>query len=292
MKAPGKTSRELRDLAYVLGGHERQTLDLYLPGKPDRSVPLVLWVHGGGYRAGSKWSDLGLPHAPPVALVADGFAVASIGYRLSEHATFPAQIEDCKAAVRWLRAHAAEYGLDQARFGAWGPSAGGHLVSLLGTSGEVKELETLPENAGVSSRVQAVCDWFGVSDFLLLDSHAHASGGNVMHDAADSPISQLFGGPIQERREAVRRANPMTYVSADAPPFLIVHGARDTTVSVLQSKLLHEALRKAGVDSTLDIIPDAGHGGEPGGEVFASPERYEQAREFFIRTLGGDGRRQ
>ena len=127
-----ETMKTLRDLAYVSGGHARQKLDLYLP-KSDGPLPLVIWIHGGGWRQGTKGGNL-----PALRLARRGYAVASLDYRLSGDAKFPAQIEDCKAAVRWLRAHVKKYNLNPDRFGAWGSSAGGHLVALLGTSGGVK----------------------------------------------------------------------------------------------------------------------------------------------------------
>jgi acetyl esterase/lipase len=125
----------LRDLQYVEGGHDRNRLDLYLPEKAEGRLPVVIWIHGGAWRGGSK--DGG----PAVPLSAKGYAVASINYRFSQHAVFPAQIEDCKAAVRWLRANAATYQLDPDHIGVWGASAGGHLVALLGTTAGVKDLE-------------------------------------------------------------------------------------------------------------------------------------------------------
>src|SRR5262249_12628746 len=146
-----------RDLPYVTGGHQRQTLDLYLPSA-EQPVPLIIWIHGGAWRVGSKEDDL------PLDYLAQGCAVASINYRLSQHALFPAQIEDCKAAVRWLRANATRFKLDPQRFGAWGPSAGGHLAALLGTTGAVRAFE-VGANLVVSSRVQAVVDYFGPTDF-------------------------------------------------------------------------------------------------------------------------------
>jgi hypothetical protein len=151
-----------RDLTYVENGHERHKLDLFVPEKADAPLPLIIWVHGGGWQNGSK--DGG----PPLrnGYTERGYAVASINYRLSGHATFPAQIEDCKAAIRWLRAHAAEYRLDARRFGVWGSSAGGHLVALLGTSGEVKEFD-VGAHLDQSSRVQAVCDYYGPMDFTV-----------------------------------------------------------------------------------------------------------------------------
>jgi acetyl esterase/lipase len=142
-----------RDLVYVEGGHERHKLDLYLPEKAEGPLPLLIWVHGGGWQNGSK------DGCPPLraGYIERGYAVASINYRLSGHAVFPAQIEDCKAAIRWLRAHAKEYNLDAKRFGVWGSSAGGHLVALIGTSGDVKEFD-VGDHLDQSSRVQAVCD--------------------------------------------------------------------------------------------------------------------------------------
>ena len=150
-----------RDLAYVADGHERHKLDLFVPEKADGPLPLIIWVHGGGWQNGSK------DGCPPLrgGYAGRGYAVASINYRLSQHAPFPAQIEDCKAATRWLRAHAREYNLDPNRFGVWGSSAGGHLVALLGTSGDVKAFE-VGANLDQSSRVQAVCDYYGPTDFI------------------------------------------------------------------------------------------------------------------------------
>ena len=168
--------------------------------------------------------------------------MASINYRLSQHAIFPAQIEDCKAAIRWLRANAAKYHLDADRIGVWGASAGGHLVAMLGTTGSVKELEGKGGNLDQSSRVQCVVDWFGPSDLPTM-------GGS--HDDPGSPESRLIGGPVQENKEKARKASPLTYVSKDSAPFLIMHGDQDNVVPPGQSELLAEALKKAGVEVTL-----------------------------------------
>ena len=228
-----------RDLEYVINGHERQKLDLYLP-EAGENRPLIIWVHGGAFRVGSKEGNENDPL--PLQYLSQGYAVASLNYRLSQHAIWPAQIEDCKAAVRWLRARAAEYKLDPNRFGAWGPSAGGHLVSMLGTTGNVAEYE-VGAHLDVSSRVQCVVDYFGPTDFLQMDTQRLPDG--MIHDTPNSPESELVGGPIQEHPDKVARANPVTYVTADAPPFLIVHGDRDPLVPYSQSVLLANALALA-----------------------------------------------
>jgi acetyl esterase/lipase len=243
------------DLEYVPGGHERQRLDLYVPAKADTPLPVIVWIHGGAWLGGSK--DGGSPALP---CVGNGYAVASINYRLSQHAVFPAQIEDCKTAIRWLRANAKTYNLNPDRIGVWGASAGGHLVALLGTSGGTPDLEGKDGNAAQSSRVQAVVDFFGPTDFLQMDAHA-VPGAGMKHDLPASPESRLVGGAIQENVEKVRRANPITYVTKDAPPFLIVHGEQDPLVPCHQSELLYEALKRARSNVTFYKIAGAGHGG-------------------------------
>ncbi len=263
-----------RDVPYVTAGHERQKLDLYVP-KAGTNLPLIVHVHGGAFLAGSKEDDV------PTGLLARGYAVASINYRLSQHAIFPAQIQDCKAAVRWLRAHAAEYRIDAGHFGAVGESAGGHLVAMLGTAGTVPEFE-VGENLNVSSRVQAVADFYGPTDFLQMDRHRTPDG--MIHDGPKSPESLLVGGPIQANREKVARANPITYVTAAVPPFLIVHGQRDPAVPFHQSQLLKEALTRVGADVTFYPVAGAGHGG------FNDPHVPQLVAEFFGRHLLAAGK--
>ncbi|MDZ4290102.1 MAG: prolyl oligopeptidase family serine peptidase, partial [Prosthecobacter sp.] len=177
----------------------------------------------------------------------------------------------CTAAIRWLRAHAKDFNLDPQHFGAWGSSAGGHLVALLGTSGDEKVFD-VGANLDQSSRVQAVCDYFGPTDFLRM-------GGS--HDDADSPESLLIGGPIQQHKDKAAQANPITYVSKDDPAFLIVHGTNDPAVPLKQSELLHAVLTKAGVESKLHLIEGGGHGGRG----FTAPEVIELVNRFFDRHL-------
>lgn len=268
---PGVTAH--RDLAYVADGHERQKLDLFVPEKAEHPLPVIIWIHGGGWQNGSK------DGCPPLrnGYTGRGYAVASINYRLSGHAVFPAQIEDCKAAIRWLRAHAKEYHLDSERFGVWGSSAGGHLVALLGTSGDVKEFD-VGANLEQSSRVQAVCDYFGPTDFAVFVT----TPGYESHARADAPEGKLIGGAVLENKDKAARANPITFVSKDDPPFLIVHGDDDRTVPINQSQLLFAALKGAGVSAHFHTIHGAGHG-----TGFGGPEIEPMASAFFEAQLKG-----
>ena len=263
-------TKALRDVPYATNGHERQKLDLFVPPGAANPLPLIIWVHGGAWRGGSK------ENCPALRYLRRSYAVASINYRLSQHALFPAQIEDCKSAVRWLRAHAKELNLDPDRFAAWGSSAGGHLVALLGTSGDVRVFD-VGENQKLSSRVQAVVDFFGPTDFTQMSKYSPPNAP-FDHDAADSPESQLIGGAIQQNKDKTANASPLTYVSKDDPPFLIMHGDKDNLVPYQQSELLHDALVKAGVEVTLKIIEGAGHG-------FGGQEIDQQVNDFFERHL-------
>ena len=266
----------LRDLEYARAGEKSLLLDLYLPEKSRRPMPLIIWIHGGAWAGGNK------ADCPARRMSERGYAVASINYRLSSEAIFPAQIEDCKAAVRWLRAHAGQYALDAEHFGAWGDSAGGHLAALLGTAGDVKEFDK-GDNLDFSSRVQAVCDYYGPTDLVQMAAHM-LPNARMEHDSPSSPESRLIGGAIQENKDKAARANPITYVTPAAAGFLIVHGDQDPLVPLNQSQLLFEALKKAGVSVRLHIIEGAGHG--PG---FGGPDVAELVNAFFDRHLNGIG---
>jgi acetyl esterase/lipase len=261
--------KTLKDLEYGKGSGRAMLLDLYLPEKGEKPLPLIIWIHGGAWMGGSKDGP-----SPALRFTANGYAVAQVGYRLSQEAKFPAQIYDCKAAVRWLRANAAQYNLDPNKFIAWGGSAGGHLVALLGTSGGVAELEGNVNELKESSRVQAVVDWFGPTDFL----HIGDAESDLQHNAPDSPESKLIGGALLENKDKAAQASPITYVSKDAPPFLIMHGDRDRTVLFNQSELLYAALKKAGVDVTFVPMKGAGHG-------FGVPEAITPVQDFLKRCL-------
>jgi acetyl esterase/lipase len=266
-------TKVLKDLAYVEGGHERQKLDLYLP-PTGSGWPLVVSIHGGAFRMGSKDGE---PARSAGAFVARGLAVAAVNYRLSQHAVFPAQVEDCKAAVRFLRAHAAGYGYDPSRLASYGGSAGGYLAAMLGTTGEVKALD-VGAHVDKSSRVQAVVDFFGPTDFLQMDAH-RLNAQAMVHDTPRSPESQLVGGPIRDNAEKVARANPVTYVTKDDPPFLIIHGDADALVPHHQSELLYAALVKAGVPARLLTIRGGLHGAD------TEAKGFEQALAFLTAQL-------
>ncbi|MDX2269162.1 MAG: alpha/beta hydrolase [Bryobacter sp.] len=232
-------------------------LDIYTPAGPPK--PLVVWVHGGAWRNGNKEGT------PALGLLQHGFAVASIRYRLTGQAAFPAQIDDCRAAIRFLRAHASKYNYNASKIGVWGSSAGGHLVALLGTLGERED------------KVQAVVDWYGPTDLRRMSMHP----STMDHDSPLAPEARLIGGPVQQNAELAERANPITYISKDDPPFFIQHGDADPLVATEQSELLMNALRKAGVAAEFEILHGAGHGGRQ----FMAPENLAKVRAFLAKHL-------
>ena len=257
-----------RDLEYARRGEQRLLLDLYLPEKASESpLPVVVWVHGGGWNAGSK------DRCPATFLAADGFAVASINYRLSQEARWPAQIDDCREAIRWLRKEAKGRGFDADHVGVWGGSAGGHLVALLGTL-------DVPSDEATPSRVQAVCDWYGPSDLLTMPPNV-LSPGKTEADLAKANGAQLLGGIVRDRPELARQASALYQASAGDAPFLIMHGDADPQVPLEQSTRLHDALTKAGVESRLEVLQGGGHGGP----MFQTEEVKQTVRDFFRRTL-------
>ena len=261
-----------QDIIYAAPDGNPLKLDLCLPDATG-PVPLVIWVHGGGWMAGDKTMALAVPLTRK--LLHAGIAVASINYRFSNAATFPAQLYDCKAAVRWLRANAATYDIDPKRIAAAGDSAGGQLVALLGTTADRPKLEGDEGNPGVSSRVVAVCDFFGPADF------ANWNKDNPKPQAVENPsdpIAKLIGGTIADNLDKARAASPVTYVDAKSSPFYILHGDADDTVPIAQSMMLNDALKQAGVPSTLYIVHGEGH-------EFKSPAAFARAFDFLKHYL-------
>ena len=273
----------LKDVAYAAVGDRKLPLDLYSPAGADKPLPLVIWIHGGGWRGGSKENP-----RRALPLLERGYAVASVEYRLSGEAIFPAAIEDCKAAVSFLRLNALKYNLDPDRFGVWGSSAGGHLVALLGTTNDVTDFDTHEVCKKAPATVQAVCDWFGPTDFLRMNDFS----GRIDHDGPESPESRFIGGPIQRNKEKAAQANPITYASKADPPILIMHGEVDQAVPYNQSELLLAALRKAGVESTLYKVEKGGHGFR--GAVDGPDKLFKMVADFFdiqLRTKEKQGKR-
>jgi len=238
-----------------------EKLDLYLP-PGEGPFPVVVMIHGGAFMFGDKSDGGGLGGVDQ--LLTAGYAVASINYRLSGEAKFPAQIQDVKAAVRFLRANAALYHLNPEKFGAWGASAGGNLAALSGTTCGMAELEGADlGNADQSSCVQAVVDWFGPIDFLKMDDQFDGTGCPHTHNEANSPESQLVGAPIQTVPDLVWMTNPMNFIDTSDMPFLIQHGSADCNIPPVQGQLLAHALSAAIGEGkvTYTLIDGAGHGG-------------------------------
>ena len=265
-----KDARRFNDVEFAHTPQGPVLLDLYLPAKADGPLPLIVWVHGGGWHSKPEYRK-----SAPGRVVARGYALASISYRDSNDAKFPAQIEDCKAGIRWLRAHAKEYGIDPNRIGVWGSSAGGHLYALLGTSGAVKDLEGSGGNPNVSSRVQAACDFSGPTDFFQIRETAATS--NTLSRLRQR-TTELLGGTLEQHRDLVVKANPITYAQSDAPPMLIAHGDLDPLVPVEQSELLYEALKALGAEVKLCVVKGGGHS-------FISPELDRIVDAFFDEHL-------
>ena len=250
----------VRDVVYKRVNGRELRMDIYSPKSISRALPVVLWIFGNRWSRGSK------NHPPPLNLMSRGYIVVSIEYRLSGEAPFPAAIEDCKAAVRWIRANAAAYHFDGDHIGAWGHSAGGHLAALLGTSAGVAELEGSDDNAGFSSRVQAVCVMAGPSDIVqFYDTVSNSNEG--MASIARESIEQFLGGPVEQNSAKAIAASSTTYVSKDDPPFLIIHGENDESIPVSQGKMLCSKLKAAGVQVTLIVAEGRGHG--VGGPAYA-----------------------
>ncbi len=274
-RPPPEGIRILRDIEFGRGGERVLRLDLFLPEKASpKPLPVVVWVPGGGWIASSK------EYCGAVDILDQGYIVASIEYRISSEALFPAQIHDCKAAIRWLRANASKYNMDPNRIGAWGGSAGGHLVALLGTSGDVKDLEGNGGNPDFSSRIQAAFALAGPTDF---NQYLELGKDNwkMLVDVAE----KLIGGKIEDNPEKVAQANPITYVNGDEPPFLLATGDSEKAVPYQQSVILHQALVKAGCDATLHMEKGKGHAWLAFQMMFGMPKITELATEFFGKHL-------
>mgnify|MGYP001083806413 FL=1 len=263
-----------RDVVYCTMDGVPLEMDIYYPERAESAWAAVMYVHGGGWTTGDKTRGAGIEEIP--ALVNAGFLTVAINYRMAPEHVFPAMIEDVRCAVRFLRAHASQYNLDPQRIGAYGGSAGGHLVALLGTAGDQTAWD-VGEYLWESSRVQAVADYFGPTDLTEPEFNA-GMGETKLH---------TFGA--QDRFDPVfAAASPVTYVTPDDPPFLIVHGDKDDAVPLLQSEILFALLQEANVPSELLIVQNAGHGLYPTGEEPMRPTRgvvIHRVVNFFLGEL-------
>jgi len=267
---PGNSAAPtLADVTYCTVDGVDLKMDLYYPSNGTGPFAVTMYVHGGKWSKGDKAEGAGAIEIPE--LQEAGFLVVSVNYRLAPEYQFPAMIEDVKCAVRSLRAHADEYNLDPNRIGVWGGSAGGHLAALLGTANESAGFD-VGEYLEYSSRVQAVVDMFGPADLTVQFEGGYESA---------SPVFDDFDPAL---------ASPVTYVSADDPPFLLLHGEKDTLVPIEQSEILLAALQSVGVRAQLVRVANANHAFKPdGGQI--SPSRQEITQlvvAFFDETLKGD----
>ena len=224
-------------------------LDIYPANEQSTPAPTVIWFHGGGWAEGQK------EHCVVRWLPEHGYTLVSVDYRLSGQAPWPAQIYDCKAAVRFIRANAAKYNIDPNRICTMGTSAGGHLSALMGTSGGVAELEGTLGNQDQSSKVQLAVAVCGPSDLLAW----HETGSVISANEPGSYLSRFLGGPVLEKQDAAIAASTTTYVTKDDPPFMIFHGENDALVAVSQADLLAEKLKAVNVEVEYIRIPGLGH---------------------------------
>jgi len=280
-----ESSRHWLDVDYVGDGFIGHRLDIHLPASGQAPFPVVIAIYGSAFFSNSSKAAV-YKDGWGQKLLANGFAVVSINHRSSRDAIFPAQIQDVKAAIRFVRASSQQFSLDNSFIGITGWSSGGHLSALAGTTNATKtktingldiDIEgSLGNYTQTSSAVNAVVDWFGPTDFLIMDK----CGSTMSHDDVNSPESSLIGGAIQENKGKTALANPVTYVDKLNPPFLIFHGDKDPLVPHCQSEQLFNKLQSAGVLSELVIVSGGTHG--PGVMI---DKYYDQAIAFFINEL-------
>ena len=266
--------RIVPDLLYVdkaAGDPSKQSLDLYIPTRTSGPLPLIVFIHGGAWVEGDKKDNPGLAIAPL------GFAVASINYRLSTDAIFPAQIYDCKAAIRYLRKNATKYGINPNKIGVWGTSAGGYLAALLATTSNTNKLDGNLGANEESSAVQAALDWCGPTDLLTISEQA-GSKTKIDFETENGPVGRLLGGLQTEKKELAVEASPVTYVDKQDPPILIVHGDIDDLVPFAQSEEFQDKLLSVGASSKLICVRGGGH-------WLGTEREYRRAVDFFRATL-------
>jgi acetyl esterase/lipase len=266
------------DVPYIANGDAAQRLDIYYPEKPpQQALPLIVHIHGGGWMGGSKYP------CDVRKMTAQGYVVASIEYRFSQVAKFPAQIQDCQAAIRWLRANAKRYFINPDKVGVIGGSAGGHLSALVGVTGGKKVFAAIGGNEDQSDAVQCVCDIFGPKNFASVIEQAD-NDKNIKNifkfNTPSDPYSELIGAKLSDK-EKTASVSPISYVDKNSPPTLILHGTHDALVPYAQSEEFEAAMKKQGAPVWLQKFPGSGHGGA----AFGKPSVVLLMKTFFDKYL-------
>jgi acetyl esterase/lipase len=273
--SPYGSATVTRNIPYVAHPAPRQNFDLYLPeNKSGRPFPLVFWIHGGAWMSGSKeWDNVKY-------LVRQGYALASVDYRFSPEAKFPAQIQDCNAALNFILAHATNYGINPRRFVVGGGSAGGHLALLLGMARQEKDFGADP-----SIKPLAILDFFGPADLSKMHDDLEAIHSEKGLDLAQDAGTKLLGPPGEQASAEAKLASPINYVSAASPPVLILQGSKDDLVPVAQSRRLHQAMDQLGIKNEFIVVDGAGHDGP----LFSTPEVESKVNAFLTDIFAGAG---
>ena len=245
------------NVSYANDTLKKHMLDIYLPPGAKNNLPLVVWIHGGAWMLNDKYADMGYMKNTVKSFIDSGYVLASIDYRYSTTAVFPAQVQDCNEAIEYLYQHARQYKIDKDKIAVIGFSAGGHLASLLALSNNNAVPEFYPATTGIHFKIRTVLDFYGPSDFVMLANNPDTSVNNMRN-----PISVLLGAMPVDRPDLAKRASPVTYIDKNDPPFLIVQGEKDQSVPNTQSKILSAWLTINGVKNKLIIVPNAPHYGE------------------------------
>jgi acetyl esterase/lipase len=276
ISSPYGEATVIRNIPYVAQPTSRQNFDLYLPRNHNQQpFPLIVWIHGGAWMMGIKeWDNVKY-------LVRHGYAIASIDYRFSTEARFPAQIQDCNAALNFILAHATNYGIDPRRFVVGGGSAGGHLALLLGLARGERGFGADP-----SVRPLAILDFFGPTDLNKIKDDLTAIHSDKGIEALQDAGIKLLGAPVEQAPDKAKAASPMTYVSAASPPVLVLQGGNDDLVPAAQSRRLHAALDAAGVKNQLIVLDHVGHDGP----LFSTPEVESKVTDFLNGIFGKSNR--
>lgn len=264
------------NIPYANDTLKKHLLDIYLPPNANNNTPLIVWIHGGAWMLNDKYADMGYMKNTIKAFINNGYALASIDYRHSTTAIFPAQIQDCNNAIEFLYQHAAEYKLDKNRIALIGFSAGGHLASLLGLSGNNNVKEFFPPGTQPHFKIKCVLDFYGPSDFIMLANNPDTAVNNPRN-----PVSVLLGAMAVDRPDLAKKASPVSYIDKNDPPFIIVQGEKDESVPNTQSRILSSWLKLAGVKNELIIVPNAPHYGE----MFDVPGIREKLIKFLKENL-------